>query len=69
MPKLFESDHLFTIENNTTYKLNLSINLLDPVGGIKYSVKRLRKSRSTRNKKYTNANGMVRYQECDSPCK
>ena len=42
----------------------------DPVGGIKYSVKRLRKDRSTKNskKKYTNANGMVMYQQCESPC-
>merc|ERR1719167_1349175 len=31
--------------------------------------KRLRKSRSGRSKQYTNANGMVKYQECDTPCK
>ena len=43
----------------------------DPVGGIKYSVKRLRKDRSTLNsrKRYTNANGMVMYQRCETPCK
>ena len=52
--------------NSTT---NIKNYIIDPVGGIKYSVKRLRRSRSTRNKRYTNANGMVKYQECDSPCK
>ena len=45
-----------------------TIYTLDPQGGIKYSVKRLRKTEAT-DKRFTNTNGMVRYQECESDCK
>ena len=41
--------------------------ILDPVGGLKYSIKLLSKEEeNTYN--YTNANGRTIYQRCESPC-